>query len=33
MNTGVGSRTTAVVLLATVAMFVRNIALLAIFAP
>ena len=33
MNTGVGTRTTAVVLLATVAMFVRNIALLAIFAP
>ena len=33
MNTGVGSRTTAVVLLATVAMFLRNIALLAIFAP
>jgi len=33
MNTGVGSRTIAVVLLVTVAMFVRNLALLAIFAP
>jgi len=33
MNTGAASRTIAVVLLATVAMFVRNLALLAIFAP
>ncbi len=33
MNAGIGARTTAIVLLATIAMFARNIALLAIFAP
>jgi uncharacterized membrane protein (DUF4010 family) len=33
MRTGVGTRSVAVVLLVTVAMFVRNIALLALFAP
>ena len=33
MTVGTGSRTTAVVLLATVAMFIRNIVLLALFAP
>jgi uncharacterized membrane protein (DUF4010 family) len=33
VNTGAGPRTSTIVLLATVAMFVRNIALLGIFAP
>lgn len=33
MSTGVGTRSVSVVLLVTVAMFVRNIALLALFAP
>lgn len=33
MSTGVGTRSVAVILLVTVAMFVRNIALLALFAP
>jgi len=33
MNVGAGSRTTAVVLLVTLAMFMRNIVLLALFAP
>lgn len=33
MSTGVGARSVAVILLVTVAMFVRNIALLALFAP
>ncbi|HXP46713.1 MAG TPA: DUF4010 domain-containing protein [Terriglobales bacterium] len=33
MTVGTGSRTTTVVLLATIAMFIRNIVLLALFAP